>query len=347
MAIRRRCLLFVLLALACDGGTAAPPTSAQSSGGAAGSGTAGSAAGGQASAGSAGASVTTSGGASSGGGNTSGGNAGVAGSAGNAGATAGGAKFDTSGAVLAVDFEASPLGGYSQEQVAIDWGIDPPWNDGLDEGRADIVDDGAAYGGGRSLRILYPQGSVGPGEGGAQFIIDLPQAYDELYVAYRISFAQSFDFVKGGKIPGPSGGADNTGGDKPTGSDGWSGRMMWREGGKAVTYLYHPDQPTQYGEDLDWALGEQRYFAAGEWHVVEHRVVMNTPAQHDGVVECWFDGELALQRSDIRFRDVSTFAIESFYFSTFFGGSDSTWAAAKDEYAYFDDFVIATQPITH
>jgi len=28
------------------------------------------------------------------------------------------------------------------------------------------------------------------------------------------------------------------------------------------------------------------------------------------------------------------------YFSTFFGGGDSTWATSKKEAAYFDNFVI-------
>ena len=31
--------------------------------------------------------------------------------------------------------------------------------------------------------------------------------------------------------------------DVPDGTDGWSGRMMWREDGAATQYLYHPDQP--------------------------------------------------------------------------------------------------------
>ncbi len=337
-----------MLALGCEGSSESPLSAGAGATGGGGSAAAGGGAGGAQSS----AAGTAAGGsmsAAGSGGVTSGGGGGSAGSTagGSAGTAAGGDTFDHANAVLIVDFESSPAGAYSQAQAASDWGFDPPWNDGLDEGRATIVDDDTAYADGRSLRILYPQGSVGPSEGGAQFIIDLPQSYDELYVAYRISFAAGFDFVKGGKIPGLSGGADNTGGDKPTGTDGWSGRMMWRDAGKAVTYLYHPDQPTQYGEDLDWALGEQRYFSPGTWHVVEHRIVMNTPTQHDGVVQCWFDGELALDRNDIRFRDVDTFAIDSFYFSTFFGGSDSTWAATKDEYVYFDDFVIAEHPITH
>jgi hypothetical protein len=30
-----------------------------------------------------------------------------------------------------------------------------------------------------------------------------------------------------------------------------------------------------------------------------------------------------------------------FYFSTFFGGGDLSWAPEKDQYVQFDDFVLA------
>lgn len=220
------------------------------------------------------------------------------------------------------------------------------WAQGLTEGRVDIVEGAEAHSG-KSLRILYPKGGVGPGEGGAQWLVNLPKSFDELYVSYWVKFGTGFDFVKGGKIPGLGGGANNTGGSKPDGTDGWSGRMMWRTGGDAVQYLYHPDQPTIYGEDLGYDIGGQRSFVPGEWVQVEHHFVMNTPGQHDGIVEAWWNGQKAMERTDIRYRDVDTFAIDVFYFSTFFGGSGADWAATKDEYTYFDDFVISTGPITH
>jgi hypothetical protein len=74
---------------------------------------------------------------------------------------------------------------------------------------------------------------------------------------------------------------------------------------------------------------------------------MNTPGQHDGLVQGWFDGVLALDHQGVRFRDVNTFAIDVFYFSTFFGGDDSTWAPSRDEYVFFDEFVVARGPIGH
>ena len=48
---------------------------------------------------------------------------------------------------------------------------------------------------------------------------------------------------------------------------------------------------------------------------------MNTPDAADGRVQSWFDGELAVDRDDVTFRSVDDFAIDTLYFSTFFGGS--------------------------
>lgn len=249
------------------------------------------------------------------------------------------------GIVLRVTFDQAPVGAYTDAAIKSEWKW-IQWYSGLKEGRVQIV-DGAAAQQGRALRIFYPKGGVGPAEGGAQWKVKLPSSFEELYCAYWVKFESGFDFVKGGKLPGLLGGAGNTGGAKPTGLDGWSARMMWRSLGAAVQYVYHPDQPTIYGEDLPYSVGGKRSFVPGSWHRVEHRIVMNTPKQKDGVVQAWWDGTLALDRKDLRFRDVTSFAIDGFYFSTFFGGDDPTWAPSKDSYVYFDDFVIATKPITH
>lgn len=256
-----------------------------------------------------------------------------------------GAGFDPEGALFYIDFDDAALGPYGEDALDAAWSS-PPWNDGVDEGRVAVFEGDEAWSG-RSLRVSYPAGGVGPGEGGGQWKLEFGASYPELYCAYRLRFRPGFDFVKGGKLPGLAGGVANTGGDKPTGADGWSGRMMWREGGQIVQYTYHPDQPTEYGEDMPWDLGGQRHFVPGEWHLVEHRVVMNTPGESDGALEGWLDGELVFSRAGIRFRDAADFAVDLFYFSTFFGGSDASWAPPADTYVDFDEFIVADAPIAH
>jgi hypothetical protein len=241
------------------------------------------------------------------------------------------------------DFNAAAPGEYTRAALASGWMGASPYN-GVDEGRVTVV-EGADAREGRAIRVLYPRGGVSSNPSGAQWKMNLPGRYDELYCAYYVRFASDIDFVRGGKLPGLAGGAANTGGDKPTGRDGWSARMMWRERGEVVQYVYHVDQPTEFGEDFRWNLAGQRVFTPGTWHRVVHRVVMNRPGIRDGIVQGWFDGQLALDRRDIRFRDVDTFAIDAFYFSTFYGGSDASWAPSKDERVDFDQFAVGTGPL--
>ena len=240
--------------------------------------------------------------------------------------------------LLSVDFESSALGSYGREEIEADW---PGLKYSKTGDRANIVDEN----GNRFVRIAFPEGAVGTNDGGSLWQVELgDSAADELYVAYRIRFVgSSFDFVKGGKLPGLSGGEDNTGGDVPNGTDGWSGRMMWRSGGQAVQYLYHPDQPGTFGEDLSWGVA----FTPDRWTTVETRIRMNTPGLRDGLVESWIDGNLVLSRGDIRFRDTDAFNIDSLLFHTFFGGSGADWAPTKDEAVDFDNVVVSRSPITH
>ena len=128
----------------------------------------------------------------------------------------------------------------------------------------------------------------------------------------------------------------------------WHGNRKNVPDGAAVQYMYHPDQPnTTGGEDFRWNLNGQRYFTPGKWHKVETRIKMNTPGARNGIVQAWFDGVLALDRRNVRFRDISSLAIDQFLFCTIFGGSDDTWATTKEEFSYFDNFIVSTRPITH
>ena len=257
------------------------------------------------------------------------------------------------------DFEDDPVGTYSVANLSADWNGTTS-NDGVDEGRVSITDDANAVGS-KSLVVMYPEGESNNGK--SQWKMDVGGDYDELFLSYRIRFDDSFDFVRGGKLPGLCGGACNSGGSQPTGTDGWSARMMWRtspSGGSQlppnraniVQYVYHPDQTANNGvngDDLRWddtTPTDWKIFDSDRWYHLQHRVVMNTPGVQDGIMQAWLDGEMVLDVQNIRFRDIASLKIDTLYFSTFFGGSSAVWETTKDEHAYYDDFVIATEFIT-
>jgi hypothetical protein len=286
------------------------------------------------------------GGAAEAGGSSSGGtvNAGGSGdtsSGGTAGETGLGDPNRTE--LLRAHFQEASLGVYAAANVQADFGAAPTWNDGLGQGRATIVEEGTQ----RFLRVTYPAGQYGPSNGGVQFPVALGGPHEELFFSYRVRFAAGFDFVKGGKLPGLVGGSSPTGCAPKT--DGFSARNMWRPGGAAVQYVYYPSQPNNCGDDIDYETGGAPVlFAPGTWHTVEHHLVMNTLGESDGVLEAWVDGTLVVQRLDMVWRGPgATYAIDALYFSTFFGGGDSSWAPATAQVIDFDDLVVADGAISH
>jgi hypothetical protein len=237
------------------------------------------------------------------------------------------------------DFEDDAPGPFTRQALDAGWNS-PTGVSGLD--RASIV-TGAGARGGKSLKVVFPRGGVGPAQGGALWVMPLGGSYQELYASYDVRFGPGFDFALGGKLPGLAGGQQNTGGNRPHGRDGWSARGMWLAGGRLIQYVYHPDQAGNFGDGMAWTQdGRDVYALPDRWYHVEHRVVMNTPGWRDGIVQAWLDGVLVMDRRGVRFRDVPSFAIEAFHFTTFFGGNEPGFAARRDEAVYFDNVVIST-----
>ena len=250
-----------------------------------------------------------------------------------------GGGLDPEDIVLSVDFDDVSLGKYSEDDYDAQW-PEADWLEGLQDGRGEVVEN-PEDSSDQVLEVLYPAGEIGPSDQGVQMKILFDTSYDELYLRYRVRFEKDFEWVKGGKLPGLIGGEANTGGEVPDGTDGWSARMMWRRMGQAVQYVYHPDQSGTYGDDFDYQIGgSDVHFQDGSWHTVQHRIVMNTPGQSDGRIQAWFDGQLALDRQNMRFRDVSDFAVDGF-----FGGGDDSWAPGNDMHIYYDNFVVAEKKI--
>ena len=252
--------------------------------------------------------------------------------------------------VFEQDFESGSVGPYSVDTLNEQWHT-PLWHMGLIEGRAKLVQDATH---GKALEVLFPANQYGS-KGAVAFLNDLSfgmpfeRSFEELYVSYDIKFSDNFDFVQGGKLPGlcgynvtqaPKDGC-NTGGGFPTGYDGWSARGMWRTDGVLENYVYHADQFYQYGDDEIWDVKAQ----PGKWHTIQHRVVLNTVGEANGIVEAWFDGVKVLSSNTMLYRKTADIGINLFYFSTFYGGADPSWAPTTDQHMYFDNFRIATTPL--
>ncbi len=222
-------------------------------------------------------------------------------------------------------------------------GFTVPWVNGFDANRAN-TDNAFAKTGTNSLRIKYPVNTFGTSNNGAQAPLMVTPS-DELFCSYWVRFSDDFDWggsSEGGKLPGLAGGGRCSGCATCTGTNGFSARVMWRSGGKAVLYLYHLDKlnpPCGDNITLQVSPGVDFYFQKGRWYNIMQRVKVNTGSNHDGEVELWIDNRPALLKTGIHFVDNGD-KVDCLYFSTFHGGSDANWAPSVDCFTWFDDIKI-------
>jgi hypothetical protein len=155
-------------------------------------------------------------------------------------------------------------------------------------------------------------------------------------LTYSVRFPGGFQFVKGGKLPGIYGGEEPFSGGRHS-SDGWSIRLMWRADGAGEVYSYTANTT---GTGDDYGRGNFSWQADGNWHTVSEHVTINTPGASDGSVTLSYDGKQVIHQTGIDVTKTDTPAA-GLFFSTFYGGHDSSWAPTADESISFKDFSIS------
>ena len=261
-----------------------------------------------------------------------------------------------------VNFESHKINNnYSPFDLQTDFGTMMSLGTFFPSARVKIVDTKSERG--KVIRVKYPKGSLRSLASGASWQWSNFGKHEDLYLSFWVKFAPDFVFRAGGKLHGLCGGKCNTGGNKPNGHDGWSSRIHWGPDNTLKNYIYHKDQPGKYGQVLFWShqaktitmkkgkfpgkiIEKNRIrIKPGEWYHVATRVKINHVGKSDGIVQSWLNGELVLDVRGIEFRDKSCkkndLLIDKMYFSTFFGGNSEKYKPVKDEYIFFDDFVLS------
>ncbi|MCB1209306.1 MAG: hypothetical protein KDK97_08265 [Verrucomicrobiales bacterium] len=218
------------------------------------------------------------------------------------------------------------------------------WEDGVKEGHLSVV----ARGDGKAFRVDYARGQIGPENCGVGWRFPIGKA-EVAQLTYTVRFGDDFDWVKGGKLPGLSGGPSNVSGGRPAdGTNGFSARLMWRRDGRGEAYVYHKNQKGDYGDSF--AFPEDFRFPTVAPIRVRMRVEMNEPGRKNGKLYVWIamgepmTEQLVVSRTNMEWRSVDAFAIDSLYFETFHGGSDKTWAPSRPCWAEFSGVKVATDP---
>lgn len=217
-----------------------------------------------------------------------------------------------------------------------------------------LVGGEQALGGrGQSLQVTVPKGEHLGTSFAFRFRRQLGSEPEEIYFRYYVKFDPDWkNATSGGKMPGISGtyGRAGWGGRRVNGSDGWSARGLFetRYGASETAlgfYCYHADMRGRYGAHWEF----QPKLAHGRWYCVEQYCKLNTPGEaegrgkSDGILRGWIDGNLAFEKTDIRFRDVDSLAIEEVWCNVYHGGA--TPVPREDIHVYFDEMVISREPI--
>jgi len=233
------------------------------------------------------------------------------------------------------------------EFVHANWtaqGFTVPWTNGFNQSRC-FVDDAFSIEGNKSLSVTYPVNTFGPNNNGAQAPIRVAN-FDELYAGYWVRFSTNFSWGntnEGGKLPGLAGGGLCSGCATCNGNNGFSARLMWRPNGNGVVYLYHMNKTQACGDNIQLKNPDNTNFRfqKGVWYHIAQRVKINTVGQSNGEVETFVNGHPASLITGLRFV-TNTDKVNTFYFSTFHGGGDATWAPTVTCHAWFDDIIIST-----
>ena len=186
-------------------------------------------------------------------------------------------------------------------------------------------------------------------------------------LSYEVFFPDNFEWVKGGKLPGMGLG---TGGEFAATGGSWSAdcgsfRVMWRERGQAIGYLYLPlhiapnkkrdgtiriqneafekaagrslGKPA--GIDLWFHHDKPMYFKRGKWNTVRMELDLNTTGSANGRLKLTINDETR-DIDNVLFRKKDDVKINMIIFASFFGGSSSEWRAKKAEVISYRDFEV-------
>ncbi|TNY18014.1 hypothetical protein DMC30DRAFT_381178 [Rhodotorula diobovata] len=205
------------------------------------------------------------------------------------------------------------------------------------------------------LRVAYPADS----RDGAQFsmaVLDRDAGVQTALLKYEVAFDSGFSWIRGGKLPGLYGAAPGasslcSGGQHQ--SSCFSARLMWRNRGAGEVYAYIPTYPgfcsqsdVTCNDDYGTSLSRGAWtFSRGSWTTITQLIALNTPGVANGLLYVWANDSLTLAHTGIPWRTNSSVALTSVFFSTFFGGSDSSYNSEGGS-SFFRRFEVysSTQP---
>ena len=207
---------------------------------------------------------------------------------------------------------------------------------------------------GKALQAKVPKGRGMGLNLHYKFAEQLGYEPEEIYFRYYLRFADDWNPVQGGKLPGIAGtyGRAGWGGRTANGENGWAMRGYYsRMPDKSNpmhgltpigTYAAYADMPGKWALPWLWTRNGIGSLERNRWYCIEQHVKMNTPGKHDGIVRGWIDGKPAYENHEVMFRTVDALKIDRVWMNVYHGG---TKPAAADHHVFVDNIVIAEEYI--
>lgn len=223
------------------------------------------------------------------------------------------------------------------------------------------LDNDPEPGGNRSpvLRVDFVEGEWGYGHNGVasgmQAKINWPGGVEkeELYMAFDVFFPDSFIFNFACKIWGvfTDGALDD-----PAGEYGRVGVDMWGNNDFINSFTSPFPNCTVDGEIAVYQYYEARSghaqqtarsYGQGVWSTIEIHAKMNTPRSSvNGEYHVYKNGQLISSSTNRQWSTIAH-AWNHCRLVLFAGGGSDKWRWAQNQSAYFDNFIISDNPITH
>jgi hypothetical protein len=227
---------------------------------------------------------------------------------------------------------------YTASQASTDFGNVSGWQ----ESRAFITNgkDGT-----NGLRVTLLPNQLS-GAGGMVTNVDITDG-SAYALDFDVKFHSQFNFSRGGKIGfGFSVGEGNTGGDPGWDGNGGSLRLMWYSPDSNPNrvffqpYVYHKDQPTEFGDTYTQRFPVSGALQKGVWYHVHMYIKSNTGSSTNGRAQIIINGTTILD-TDIRWTtNDSKRLINNLTFHTFRGGSQDYWKTSTTDYIYYDNLAV-------
>jgi hypothetical protein len=138
-------------------------------------------------------------------------------------------------------------------------------------------------------------------------------------LVYDVLLPGDFDFHRGGTLPGVTGAAEGEG------ADAFSAPLAWRSDGRVgvTTKVTRSAETQQFVAERESVV-----LSRGRWVRLEEEVALNAPKKADGVLRVWVDGSLAVDRTNMTYRDAPQVVLSGVAADVFYGAGDGNAAAA-------------------